>query len=178
MVQWDDGRALLTMPSGAKPHNIRVITTPADATELYKQENLMSNAAMPCTVIMNERDIYYRAGVSLKSSEHGRFNIIRVGYNIEFPPDDLFLGTHGGISIDRSGGTVTGQKEILIKTLNILAGGIHAPQDDLIRIIPTRAPSPTGIAFDGSGMLGAAILSKTRPRAITSTISGTMAATG
>ena len=162
MVQWDDGRALLTLPSGAKPHNVRVIMPPADATELYKQENLMSNAATPCTVILNERDIYYRAGVSLKSSEHGRFNIARVGYNIEFPPDDLFMGVHGGISIDRSGGTVTGQKEILLKTLNILAGGIHAPQDDLIRIIPARAPSPTGIAFDGSGMLGAAILSKTR----------------
>ena len=162
MIQWDDGRAALTLASGAKPHNIRVIMPAADAGELYKQENLMSNAAVPCTVILDERDIYYRAGVSLKSSEHGRFNIARVGYNIEFPPDDLFLGTHGGISIDRSGGTVTGQKEILLKSLSILAGGIHAPQDDIIRLIPAKAASPTGITFDGSGMLGAAILSKTR----------------
>ncbi len=162
MIQWDDGRAALTLASGAKPHNIRVIMPAADAGEMYKQENLMSNAAVPCTVILDEKEIYYRAGASLKSSEHGRFNIVRVGYNIEFPPDDLFLGTHGGISIDRSGGTTTGQKEILLKSLCVLAGGIHAPQDDIIRLIPAKAASPTGIAFDGSGMLGAAILSKTR----------------
>ena len=161
MIQWDDGRAALTLASGAKPHNIRVIMPGADANTLYRHENLMSNAAMPCTVIYDEKDIYYRAGVSLKSSEHGRFNIARVGYNIEFPPDDLFLGTHGGISVDRSGGTVTGQKEILLKQLSILAGGIHAPQDDIVRLIPARATG-TGFQFDGSGMLGAAILSKTR----------------
>ncbi len=161
MIQWDDGRAALTLASGAKPHNIRVIMPGADANNLYRSENLMSNASIPCTVIYDEREIYYRAGVALKSSEHGRFNITRVGYNIEFPPDDLFLGAHGGIAIDRSGGGTTGQKEILLKTLSILAGGIHAPQDDIIRLIPARATG-TGFAFDGAGMLGAAILSKTR----------------
>ena len=161
MIPWDDGRAQLTLASGAKPHNIRVIMPGVDANDLYKHENLMSNAAIPCTVIYDEREVYYRAGVALKSSEHGRFNVGRVGYNIEFPPDDLFLGTHGGISIDRSGGVVTGQKEILLKTLSNLAGGVHAPEDDIIRLIPAKATG-TGFAFDGSGMLGAAILSKTR----------------
>ena len=161
MIQWDDARALLTLPSGAKPHNIRVIMPGTDANNLYRSENLMSNASIPCTVIYDERDIYYRAGVALKSSEHGRFAIARVGYNIEFPPDDLFLGAHGGIAIDRSGGVTTGQKEILLKSLSILAGGIHAPQDDIIRLIPAKATG-TGFAFDGAGMLGAAILSKTR----------------
>ncbi len=161
MIPWADGRAQLTLPSGAKPHNVRVIMPGADANNLYRHENLMSNAAIPCTVIYDEREVYYRAGVALKSSEHGRFNINRVGYNIEFPADDLFLGTHGGISIDRSGGTSAGQKEILIKQLSILAGGIHAPQDDIIRLIPARATG-TGFQFDGAGMLGAAILSKTR----------------
>ena len=162
MMQWDDGRAQLTLASGASPHNLRIIMTGADANELYKFENLMSNAAMPCTVILDEREIYYRAGVALKSSEHGRFASTRVGYNIEFPPGDLFLGTHGAISIDRSGGVTTGQKEILLKELSILASGIHAPQDDIIRVIPARANTTTSPLSDGSGMLGAAILSKTR----------------
>ncbi len=164
MIPWADGRAQLTLASGAKPHNLRVVMPAADATELYRLENQMGNAARPCTVIMNETDIYYRAGVSLKSSEHGRFNIVRVGYNIEFPPDELFLGTHGGIAIDRSGGTTTGQKEILLKSLSILAGGIHAPQDDICRVIPSIGTftDSTATAYDGSGMLGAAILSKTR----------------
>ena len=161
MIQWDDGRAQLTLASGAKPHNLRVIMPGADANNLYRHENLMSNAAIPCTVILDEKEIYYRAGVSLKSSEHGRFEITRVGYNIEFPPDDLFLGTHGGISIDRSGGVVTGQSEILLKQLTNLAGGMHAPEDDLMRLVPSVATG-TGFMFDGSGMLGSAILSKTR----------------
>ena len=161
MIQWNDGRAQLTLASGARPHNLRVIMPGADANDLYKHENLMSNASVPCTVIYDEKDVYYRAGVALKSSEHGRFNIGRVGYNIEFPADNLFLGVHASVSIDRSGGVVTGQKEILVKTLSILAGGIHAPQDDIIRLIPARATG-SGFQFDGSGMLGAAILSKTR----------------
>jgi Lamin Tail Domain/Concanavalin A-like lectin/glucanases superfamily len=161
MIQWADGRAQLTLASGAKPHNLRVIMPGADANTMYRHEFLMSNAAIPCTVILDESVIYYRAGVSLKSSEHGRFEIARVGYNIEFPPDDLFLGTHGGIAIDRSGGVVTGQSEILLKQLTNLAGGMHAPEDDLARIIPSVA-SGTGFMFDGSGMLGSAILSKTR----------------
>jgi hypothetical protein len=163
MIPWQDNRAQLTLASGVKPHNLRVIMPPADATEMYKQENLMSNASIPCTVILDEREVYYRAGVALKSSEHGRFAIARVGYNLEFPPDQLFLGVHGGVAVDRSGGVTTGQKEILLKRLTILAGaGAYAPEDDLIRIIPAVAGTSSGIAFDGSGMLGAAILSKTR----------------
>ena len=161
MIPWQDGRAQLTLASGARPHNIRVIMPGADANEMYKLENMMSNASIPCTVIFDEKDVYYRAGVALKSSEHGRFEIARVGYNVEFAPDELFLGTHGGVAIDRSGGTTTGQKEILLKTLANLAGGIHAPEDDLVRLIPARATG-TGAFYDGSGMLGAAILSKTR----------------
>jgi hypothetical protein len=164
MIPWADGREQLTLASGAKPHNIRVVMPAADATELYRKENQMSNGSRPCTVIMNETDVYYRVGVALKSSEHGRFNVARVGYNLEFPPDGLFLGVHGGVAIDRSGGTTTGQREILLKTLSILAGGIHAPQDDLIRIIPAVGPKSDSAAnsYDGSAMLGAAILSKTR----------------
>ncbi len=161
MIPWDDGRAMFALPSGAKPHNLRVVMPGADANELYKSENMMSNASMPCTVIYDESVAYYRAGVSLKSSEHGRWNINRVGYNIEFPSDDLFLGTHGAISIDRSTGSATGQKEILVKTLSILAGGVHAPQDDLIRLIPAVATG-TGAAYSGAAMLGAGLLSKTR----------------
>ena len=161
MIQWEDGRAQLTLASGARPHNIRVIMPGADANDLYKMENLMSNASVPCTVIYDEKEVYYRAGVAMKSSEHGRFNVGRVGYNIDFPADHLFLGVHGSVSVDRSGGVVTGQKEILLKTLSILAGGIHAPQDDIIRLLPAKATG-TGFAYDGTGMLGAAILSKTR----------------
>ncbi len=161
MIPWEDGRALFTLPSGAKPHNFRVVMPGADANELYKPENMMSNAPVPCTVIYDENTVYYRAGVSLKSSEHGRFNINRVGYNLDFPADDLFHGTHSAVSIDRSTGSAVGQKEILVKSLSILAGGVHAPQDDLIRLIPAVATG-TGASYSGAAMLGAGLFSKTR----------------
>ena len=161
MIPWQDGRARLVLPSGAKPHNIRVVLPTADATELYKPENLMSDGAIPCTVILDESEVYYRAGVRLKSSEHGRITDTRTGFTIEFPADQLFLGTHDTISADRSGGVVTGQKEVLLKRLENTAGGIIASEDDIIRII-----SPVGIAppgkYTGANITGAATLSKTR----------------
>ncbi len=161
LIQWADGRNLTTLPSGAKPHNLRVIITGADATEMYKQENLMSNADVPCTIVWDESVVYYRAAAQLKSSEHGRLDINRVGYNLSFAADEPFLGVHGAVAIDRSGGTGAGQKEILLKTLSNLAGGVYAPEDDIIRLIPAKATG-TGFTYDGTGMLGPAILSKTR----------------
>ncbi len=161
MIQWRDGRALLTLASGARPHNVRLIMPGADANGLYRLENVMSNSALPCTVVLDEREAYYGATVRLKSSEHGRFNANRVGYNIQFTADDLFLGVHGALSVDRSGGTSAGQKEILIKTVSNAAGGVNAPEDDLIRVISPVATG-TGFAYDGSALTGAAILSKTR----------------
>jgi Lamin Tail Domain/CotH kinase protein len=161
MIPWQDGKAILQLPTGARPHNIRIVMPGADTNEMYKLENVMSNGSRPCTVIYDEQDIYYGATVRLKSSEHGRFNSTRVGYNLQFAADELFLGVHDAISVDRSGGTSAGQKEILIKTVTNAAGGVHAPEDDIIRII-TPVATGTGAAYDGTTMTGPAILSKTR----------------
>ena len=161
MIQWQDGKAKLQLPSGARPRNLRIIMPGADANGLYRLENVMSNGSLACTVVLDERDIYYGASVRLKSSEHGRYNSSRVGYNLQFGADELFLGVHAAVSVDRSGGTSAGQKEILIKTVSNAAGGINAPEDDLIRVI-TPVATGTGWAYDGSTMTGAAILSKTR----------------
>ncbi len=163
MIPWADGRAQLTLASGAKPHNIRIVLPTADATEIYKPENLMSDAPIPCTVILDESTAYYRAGVRLKSSEHGRFSEVRCGYTLEFPSDDLFLGTHDTLGLDRSGGGgSTGQKEILLKRLENSAGGIYASEDDIIRVISPIGTLPTSQFFTGAGITGAAIMAKTR----------------
>jgi hypothetical protein len=137
--------------------------TGADANNMYKLENLMSNADVPCTVVWDESIVHYRAGAQLKGSKHTRWQIVRVGYNLRFPPDDLFLGVHGGIALDRSGDSNghPGQEEILLKTLMNLAGGTYAPEEDLIRLIPAKATG-SGYLYDGSAMLGACMLSKTR----------------
>ncbi len=162
MIPWEDSRAQLTLASGAKPHNIRVVLPTADATSLYKPENLMSDGAVPCTIILDESQVFYRAGARLKSSEHGRITDVRCGYTLEFPADDLFLGLHGTVGIDRSGGTVTGQKEMLFRRLENSAGGIYTPEDDLCRVVSAVGTLPTAQFFTGANMTGAAIMSKTR----------------
>lgn len=162
MIPWQDGRAQLTLGSGAKPHNIRVVIPTADATELYRPENLMSDNPIPGTVILDESTVFYRAGIRLKSSEHGRITDQRCGYTLEFPADDLFLGIHDTIGLDRSGGTSAGQKEILLQRLENTAGGIYAPENDLCRVISAVGTLPTSQYFTGANMTGAAILSKTR----------------
>ncbi len=161
IIPWQDGKAIFQMPSGARPHNIRIVLTGADANHMYRLENVMSNGSLPCTVIYDEQRVYYRASARLKSSEHGRFNPSRVGYNVQFPSDDLFLGAHAAVSIDRSGGTSAGQMEILIKTVTNAAGGINAPEDDIVRVIAPVATG-SGFAYNGSTLTGPAILSKTR----------------
>lgn len=162
MIPWQDNRAQLTLPSGAKPHNIRIVIPTADATELYKPENLMSDRAIPGTVILDESEVYYRAGIRLKSSEHGRIAELRCGYTLEFPTDNLFMGLHDTIAIDRSGGTVTGQKEILLRRLINAAGGIYAAEDDICRVISALGGSPPLLLFVPGNLTGPAILSKTR----------------
>ncbi len=171
MIPWDDGRSQFVLPSGCRPHNIRIVMPAADANDMYQRENVHSNHYRPCTVIVNDQTAHYTAGTRLKSSEHGRFQDNRVGFNLKFPADDLFFGAHATVSVDRSGnkdttgidGTgISSQREILIKTVMNHAGGIHAVEDDLIRVItPVAAGSPTP-AFTGATLTGEAILSKSR----------------
>ena len=161
MIPWQDGKAILQFPSGARAHNVRIVLPAADATELYKHENLMSNGQIPCTVIFDEREVYYHAGVRLRASEHARFNPARVGFILGFGNDQLFLAAHSSVTLDRSGGLGGGQGEILIKTVSNAAGGINAPEDDIARVIAPVGSAPPA-AYNGAALTGPTILSKTR----------------
>lgn len=151
MIQWNDNASLYTLTSGAKPHNLRVVMTARDQTFIHTNINQMSNEKLPCTFIYNDSDVYYGASVRLKSSEHGRFNDVRVGYIVDFGRDQPFLGAHTTIAIDRSGGVSANQYEILIRQMMNAAGGIYSTEDDIVRIIGTR-----------TNFTGPAILSKSR----------------
>ena len=147
----EDGQADLDL-GDCHPMNFRIVMKDADVDRLHAPENVMSNQRLPCTVIVDEREIYYDAGVRLKGSEHGRASNLRVSYNLRFSPDRLFLGAHETIAIDRSGaGEQYSQREILIKHAINHAGNIPGSQDDLIRVIAPR-----------SQHTGSAILSKSR----------------
>lgn len=121
-------------------HNFRIITTNADRTFMHTNTEVMSNDRIECTVIDRENDIYYGAGVRLKSSERGRNQTGRVGYNVDFPSDGLFRGAHGGVAVDRSEGQSPGQRELLFDIMISNSGGPISRYYDFIKIL---APNST-----------------------------------
>lgn len=145
MVPWNDNQAALVLGTGVRPHNVRIVMTSADGTALHAANNVMSNEYRPCTLIYDERDIYYNVGVHLKGSEHGRAKpAVRTGFHITFSPDQLFLGQHADLAMDRSGaGDQFSQKEMLVKRTFNSVGNIPVSEDDLCRLIaPGVASGP------------------------------------
>jgi hypothetical protein len=139
LIPWQDGQADLDY-GDCQPNNVRIVMTTADSDLLHLNTAYMSNDRIGCTIIYNEKEITYDAGIRLKGSEHGRNKNVRVGWNIRFPNDQLFLGAHRTIAIDRSGaGNQFSQKEILVKHAINHAGGIPGMEDDLIRVIAPRS---------------------------------------
>ncbi len=120
-------------------HNIRILLTPANTALLHADTNVMSNDTLPCTVIYDERLVYYDMAVHLKSSERGRNDPGRVGFHLVFPPDNLFRGVHPVMLIDRSGGggrpTI---EEILLRHMALKAG-VPAVNPDVIRVLAPQA---------------------------------------
>lgn len=139
VIPFDDGEANLDY-GDCEPNNFRIVMTDEDRDVLHNFTNAMSNDRLGCTVIWNESEIYYGCRVRLKGSQRGRPQDVRIGFNVRFPADNLFLGAHETIAIDRSGGTQFSQQEILVKhTINHAGGGIPGMNDDLIRIIAPKS---------------------------------------
>ena len=120
-------------------HNVRIVMTAADATSLHTNANLMSNGFLGATIITNESDICYDAGVHLRGSPYGRPYDEFVGFTVSFPADRPFRGVHRRIVIDRSGRGPFGSpspEEILVKHMaGHAGGGLAGLQDDIIRVI-------------------------------------------
>src|SRR6185503_13620192 len=122
-----------------------LVTITADANELFRTVNLMSNERIGCTMIYDEREVFYDVGLRLKGSEHSRTTTPRLGFNVSFPSEQLFRGVHGTVAIDRSESTGFGQREMLMhQTLNH-AGGLTTKYHDLIQVLSPR-PEYTGSA--------------------------------
>jgi hypothetical protein len=127
-----------------------LLTTVADANYLHAPTNVMSNDILGCTVIYDEQQVFYDMGVHLQGSERGRNDSSRVGFTLEFHPDELFRGVHGAITMDKSGGySGRGGKhdEIVLKQMINHAGGIPGMYDDLIHTLTPRASE------NGTGLL-------------------------
>ena len=70
----------------SQAHNLRILMPPANISLQYATTNLMSNENLPCTVIYDERQVYYDLVVRLKSSERGRVDSTSIGFHLEFQP--------------------------------------------------------------------------------------------
>ena len=139
-----DSRAMYKVEDGQAAtnglHNFRIIMTPADTSLLHTATNVMSNDRLGATVIYNESQVFYDVGVRLKGSERGRNVAGRLGFNVRFQPDQLFLGVHRTVAIDRSEQEGVGQREALIHEAINHAGDFVSVYSDLVKVI---APNPT-----------------------------------
>lgn len=120
-------------------HNMRLIALTQDSDELFRTINLMSNGRVGCTVIYDERDIFYDCGLRLKGSEHSRTTTPRLGFNVAFTSEQRFRGVHDTVAIDRSESTGFGQREMLIHQTMNHAGGLPTKYHDLIQIMAPRS---------------------------------------
>ncbi|MGI9243649.1 MAG: lamin tail domain-containing protein, partial [Verrucomicrobiales bacterium] len=134
-----DSRALYKVDDGNAAtngqHNFRIVMTSDDVAFQHVSTEVMSNDRLGATVIDREGDIYYGCGVRLKSSERGRNNLNRVGYNVRFPADDLYRGAHESIAIDRSEGQQPGQRELLFDMMISNSGGVLSRYYDLVKVL-------------------------------------------
>lgn len=128
LIKWSEGGAT------AAKQNLRIITTAADATELASQVNMMSNRRRGCTIIYNEREIFYDGRIRLRGSMYSRSNSAFAGESITFPADKLFRGTQRTVSVRRSG-----MNEIVVKHTINAAGGLPDNYNDIINIISFRS---------------------------------------
>lgn len=116
-------------------HNFRLVMPAADAVFMHTGTNTLSNELLGCTVIHNEAEVFYDAGVRLKGSFVGR-NAARVGFHVSFNPEQLFRGVHPVVSVDRAQqGLIGGVAEVIAKHIAYRAGGIQSMHDDLARFI-------------------------------------------
>jgi hypothetical protein len=137
LYQVEDNRAQLTGPAAI--HNFRIIMTPADQDLFHLATNALSNDRIGATIIYDESEVFYDAGVRQKGSERGRRIDLRTSFNVEFQPDQLFRGVHDNVAVDRSGsGDQYSQKEILVEHIVTHSGDIPHEYSDLIRAITPR----------------------------------------
>jgi hypothetical protein len=130
----------------ALAHNFRILMSPANIALQYATTNLMSNENLPCTVIYDERQVYYDMAVRLKSSQRQRIDPAKVGFHLQFNPDELFRGVHPVLLVDRSGGgTRPPQEEMLLKHM-LGPARVPAVSSDLCRVIAPQS-AQTGMAI-------------------------------
>lgn len=121
-------------------HNLRIIMTNADLTEMLRPANVTSNERKGATVIWQESKVYHNVEVRFKGSGYSRGSDA-TGFNLRFSPDQLLFGEHDVVAIDRQGGPWgigASHRELTIKHIANRAGDIPMMYDDVIQLIGPR----------------------------------------
>lgn len=132
-----NARALIkvgSVESIAGKQTFRIIMTPSDATLLHDFVNLMSDDPLGCTIVHNEREVYYDARIRLHGSMFSRTSPSSTGFTVKFPSDHLFRGSCDSVVVRRSAMVESFLKHLLNK-----AGGLPANYDDIIYLISHRS---------------------------------------
>lgn len=132
-------------------NRMRLYMTQADAAALHSPTATVSNYRWPCTVIYNDREVWYDAGVRLRSAPYGRQGT-RTGWSIRFGSDAPFRGIQKTVAIDGAfnmprgdgngwqenslGACVT---EMLYHAIARRAGAIPCSYDDIVYFQTPRA---------------------------------------
>ena len=140
LYQVDDGKA---ETNGL--HNLRMILTPEDARFLHTTVELMSNDYLGATIVYDESEVFYDAGVRLSGSERARPYQPRLSFGVQFNTEQFFRGVHRGFILDRSESTGFGQRELIYHHGMNHAGGLPTEYNDLVHII-TPQSAHTGSA--------------------------------
>ena len=80
-------------------NKIRLIMRPDDAAAMHAPIHSVSNFRWPATLIANDREVFYGVRIRLRSAPYGRQGN-RVGWNLDFDPEQPFRGTETDMVLD------------------------------------------------------------------------------
>ena len=80
-------------------NKIRLIMRPDDAAAMHAPIHSVSNFRWPATLIANDREVFYGVRVRLRSAPYGRQGN-RVGWNLDFDPEQPYRGTETDMVLD------------------------------------------------------------------------------
>ena len=132
-------------------NKMRLLMKLNDANALHDPIHSVSNFRWPCTVIYNDREVWYDAQVRLRSAPFGRQGN-RAGWNIQFGPEHPFRGIQTSVVIDGAFNMPKGDgtgwlenslgpsvNEMLYQVIANRAGNIPATYDDVVYFQTPRA---------------------------------------
>lgn len=127
-----DSRALIRIASpngGNLKESIRINMLTAEANAMHSSNDILSNHRFGCTLIVNEKEISYDAGIRLRGSMFSRNARNTTGLNLKFPADRRYRGLHSTVTV-----RTENRHEILVKHIINAAGGIHDNYNDIVQL--------------------------------------------